>query len=264
MASKNPEGRWPTWPDDSTVEQVLTHFPDGWFKDRFLKDPGDKDKGDHDKGGKDQSEPAATARQDDRRGGDRRWDPHAFRRSVALSLLARSLLAEWQEEATKVLGPERIETAIKSLPEKEQNDLARRRPDELFRKAILGMIANPPKQDDGNAKPDGEAVRFAKDFAEVVKLRDRFDPFGRDGQGRGGPGFAFPPDGGPGRGGPGRGGPDFGGPGRGGPDRPGRGGPRHDDGRGRPEQGGRSEQGGSPDDRGQRDGRPVGSTPDRG
>jgi len=188
---RNPERSQERWPDDETLVAILKLFPESRFREGLLKEEQDP--------------------------GRREWQ-RGFRRSVAFSLLARSLLAEWHSVAMRVIDPKTLQTAFEALSQTERDKLVGRPPGELVRAAIRDVLA---KRDD----PIGV---FAKEFDEAADLRSKLDPFAHGFGGRRGPGPSFGgPDGGRrdgGRGdGPGdgrRGGPDRrDGPGRDG-DRP--------------------------------------------
>src|SRR5690606_33485664 len=90
------------------------------------------------------------------------------RRGSLLAFLARSLLAEWQSVMQREIPPSAIRAALDKLPEKEQAEWARRDPGRLQR-AIAGEIE----------KQEGPVGEFAREFADVVRLSSRLDPFAR-------------------------------------------------------------------------------------
>lgn len=186
-AKKIPSDRWrdpersrERWPDDETLSAILRLYPESRFREGLLKDETDP--------------------------GRREWQ-RVFRRSAAIGLLARSLLAEWHSVALRMIDPDMLRDAFEQLPQGERDKLVGHPPGELVRAAIRDVLA---KRDDG-------VGAFAREFDEVADLHAKLDPFAHGFGGRRGPGGPFGgPDGGRREGGRGNG------PGdgrRGGPDR---------------------------------------------
>lgn len=166
-AEKVPSDRWrdpersrERWPDDATLVAILELYPESQFRAGLLKDEADP--------------------------GRREWQ-RVFRRSVAIGLLVRSLLAEWHDVALRVIDPETLRTAFEELPQGERDKLIGRPPGDLVRAAIRDVLA----------KREDAVGAFAKDFDEVADLRGKLDPFAHGFGGRRGPGGPFGgPDGG--------------------------------------------------------------------
>lgn len=129
----NDRGR--PWLDEETTDEVLELLPEGRTRDWLLSE-------------KTSSE---------------------FRRASIPSLLARSLLAEWQMIVPLVIPQAQIEAALEKVPERDQADWARRDPGRLQR-AIVEELEKQP----------GSTGEFARQFDEVVRLRNDLDPFARD------------------------------------------------------------------------------------
>lgn len=130
------------WPDDATAREILKLHPDDEFRERLLA-------------GDESADP-----------GKREWE-RGFRRTVAVGLLARSLLAEWHAAAFRVVKREDLHRAFEELSQEERNKLAERHPGELVRAAIRDVIAK--RTDDVGA--------FGKEFEEVVGIYTQLDPW---------------------------------------------------------------------------------------